>query len=392
MASSLPSVSLSLVDDGEKTHRRVATLLIVNDEPTGLPFDSLAEQTLLSRRLINILSSTLFFRYKHHSFFHVTLMGELLTKILFLSLSLSLLSALFLLRSPALDQRTHQFYSFFLPVTCLSLFPLSPSTCLYISIRTDYSPLFQPHPPHRMHRLVSALVLLSLSSSTTTTTVNGQSSATAATGGSVPTTEHTPSSCLYCQTKACRCPSTRSILNCSSYLLNLTFASSTCAPTHVWETVDFSLRHLESFDSYQLLSLRMHRLLLRSNSMATIDDHAFDSIADVLAELDLQTNHLTNVSSNWLSSNMTQLRTLNLASNRIESLVLLDAVLLPALQELNLSHNRINVFPDEIRQWTSLTTLDLSFNRLASIPRFALTGLQNLTWLSVASNRNLTCK
>ena len=126
--------------------------------------------------------------------------------------------------------------------------------------------------------------------------------------------------------------------------------------------------------------------------MAAIDDHAFDSIADVLDELDLETNHLANVSSKWLSSNMTQLRTLNLASNRIESLVLLDALLLPALQVLNLSRNRINAFPDEIRQWTSLTTLDLSFNRLPSIPRFALTGLQNLTWLSVASNRNLTCK
>ena len=67
--------------------------------------------------------------------------------------------------------------------------------------------------------------------------------------------------------------------------------------------------------------------------MAIIDDHAFDSIADVLDELDLETNHLVNVSSNWLSSNLTQLRTLNLAFNRIESLVLLNAVPLPALQQ-----------------------------------------------------------
>ncbi|CAF3732620.1 unnamed protein product [Adineta steineri] len=204
------------------------------------------------------------------------------------------------------------------------------------------------------------------------------------------TTTTSPISCSYCQTMACRCSSRNNLLNCSSYLLNLTFASN-CAENIIWDTVDFSLRNLESFTSIQLLSLRMHRLLLKSNLITNIYDNTFDSIGDILIELDLQMNQLTNISSKWFNSKLTQLKILNLASNQLESFIDLNNVYLPYLQELNVSCNQIDIFPIQIQQWTSLIKLDLSFNKLSSIPRFALTNLRNLSWLSLASNRNLSC-
>jgi len=160
----------------------------------------------------------------------------------------------------------------------------------------------------------------------------------------------------------------------------------------IWETVDFSSRNIELLDSTRLLSLRMFRLLLKSNLISNIYDNTFDSIGDILIELDLQMNLLLNISSNWLNSKLTKLKILNLALNQLESFIYLDNIHLPSLQELNLSWNRIEIFPNQIQQWTSLIKLDLSFNKLSSIPRFAFIDLQNLTWLSLASNRHLTCK
>ena len=197
--------------------------------------------------------------------------------------------------------------------------------------------------------------------------------------------------CSYCQTRTCRCASRDNMLNCSSFLLDLTFASN-CAEVAIWETVDFSSRNLESLNSTKLLSLRMRRLLLKSNLISTIHDHTFDSIGEILFELDLQANQLANISSGWLTSKLTQLNTLNLASNQVESLLHLNHVPLPSLQTLNLSWNHIDVFPPQVHQWTALQTLDLSFNKLSSVPKFALLGLNNLTWLSLASNRYLSCK
>jgi Leucine-rich repeat (LRR) protein len=205
------------------------------------------------------------------------------------------------------------------------------------------------------------------------------------------TSEEIISSCNYCQTRICRCSPNENILNCSSYLLNLPFASN-CAENKIWDIVDFSLRNLESLDSTRLLSLRMYRLLLKSNLITSIHDHTFDSIGDILIELDLQMNQLTNLSSTWLNSQLIQLKILNLASNQLETFVHLGSIHLPHLQELNLSCNQIEIFPNQIQQWTSLIKLDLSFNKLSTIPRFAFKDLENLKWLSLASNRYLNCK
>ncbi len=196
-------------------------------------------------------------------------------------------------------------------------------------------------------------------------------------------------SCLYCQTTACHCSSTPLILNCSSYLLDLPYVSN-CSNLIQWKLVDFSSRNFEYLNSTKLLSLRMEYLLLKSNLITYIDKQIFDSLGDILVELDFEMNQISNIS--WLNSNLIQLKKLNLASNQLELFSNLDQVKLPNLQELNLSRNLINLFPSNIHQWTSLTTLDLSFNKLSNIPRFALMGLNNLTWLSLASNRNLSCQ
>jgi len=201
----------------------------------------------------------------------------------------------------------------------------------------------------------------------------------------------TEQSCVYCQTTACHCPLQQLILNCSHYLLDLPFVEN-CADMIIWKTVDFSSRNLESFDSSKLLSLRMKQLLLKSNLITYIHDNTFDSISDILIELNLEMNQLLNISSNWLNSKLFYLKKLNLASNQLELFVNFDHVQLPNLQVLNLSRNQIEIFPNNIHQWTGLIKLDLSFNKLLSIPRFALMGLNNLTWLSLASNRNFNCK
>ena len=165
-----------------------------------------------------------------------------------------------------------------------------------------------------------------------------------------------------------------------------------CTMMIIWDIVDFSSRNLQLFNSEQLRSLRMRHLLLNSNDIRLIADRTFDSIADILFGLDLSINSIVNISSEWLNSKFIQLKMLNMAFNQIQSLSNLDRIQFPWLQILNLSRNQIDQFPSQIRQWTSLITLDLSFNRLMNIPRFALTGLHNLTWLSLAGNQNLTCK
>jgi Leucine-rich repeat (LRR) protein len=181
------------------------------------------------------------------------------------------------------------------------------------------------------------------------------------------------------------------ILNCSSYLLDLPFAEN-CTEMIIWDIVDFSSRNLELFNSRKLLSLRMKHLLLKSNLITYIHDNTFDSIGNILVELNLETNQISNISSKWLNSKLISLKKLNLASNQLESFSYLNNIELPNLEELNLSRNFIDIFPNKIYQWTSLIKLDLSFNKLSNIPRFALMGLNNLTWLSLASNRNLSCK
>ncbi|CAF1166958.1 unnamed protein product [Adineta steineri] len=196
-------------------------------------------------------------------------------------------------------------------------------------------------------------------------------------------------SCIFCQTTACHCPTEELTLNCSYYLLDLPYIEN-CSHRIIWEIVDFSSRNFESLDSKKLLSLRMKRLLLKSNLITTIHDNTFDSIGDILIELNLEMNQLVNISSNWLNSKIIYLKKLNLALNQLE-VISFDHIQLSNLRELNLSRNQIDIFPDKIHQWTSLTILDLSFNKLSSIPRYALMGLNNLTWLSLASNRNLNC-
>ncbi|CAF3826440.1 unnamed protein product [Rotaria sordida] len=197
-------------------------------------------------------------------------------------------------------------------------------------------------------------------------------------------------SCIYCQTTACYCPLRQYILNCSSYLLNIPFIEN-CTKMIIWKTVDFSLRNLKILNAKKLLSLRMERLLLKSNFITYIHNNTFDSIGNILIELDLEKNQIFNLSSKWLNSKLIYLKKLNLAFNQFELFDNIDNIQLSNLQELNLSHNYINIFPNKIYQWISLIKLDLSFNKLLTIPRFALMGLNNLTWLSLASNKNLTC-
>lgn len=186
----------------------------------------------------------------------------------------------------------------------------------------------------------------------------------------------------------CYSPTKPSIFNCSTYLLTRNCTNN----TFVWDIVDFSSQNRRTFNSSQLVFLQMKSLILKSNSIENISNSSFKSLSSNLIELDLENNHLKFISSKWFNTTFDYLTKLNLASNQIETLTDLDHVYLPNLQQFNLSNNSIEHFPNEIHRWTSLTTLDLSSNQLSSVPRYALVGLTNLTWLSLASNRNLSCK
>lgn len=167
-----------------------------------------------------------------------------------------------------------------------------------------------------------------------------------------------------CQT--CRCSTIPSLVNCSTIFdIGETDSSSSSI---IWDIVDFSFRQLEFIDHQRISSLRMRHFFLNSNRIRIIADRTFDSLVDVLIVLDLSNNSLVNLSSTLFNENFRQLKTLNLSQNEIEQ------------------------FPPELRQCSSLNRLDFSLNRLKTVPRFSLTGLNNLTWLSFADNRDLTCK
>ncbi|CAF4895534.1 unnamed protein product, partial [Rotaria magnacalcarata] len=78
-------------------------------------------------------------------------------------------------------------------------------------------------------------------------------------------------------------------------------------------------------------------LILKSNSISNIHEKTFDSVGDILIELDLQINQLSALSSKWFNSKLRQLKILNLASNQLESFTQLNHLDLPYLQILNLS-------------------------------------------------------
>ncbi|CAF1523511.1 unnamed protein product [Didymodactylos carnosus] len=195
----------------------------------------------------------------------------------------------------------------------------------------------------------------------------------------------TSSNCSACK-YSCRCtidPIFMS-MNCSSYLLNITYDG--CSTD--WYEINFSSRNLEYLNHDTFKQLRTKRLLLKSNLISLIDDTTFTSMSVILEYLDLQLNQLQQL-TNWIPTLKTQLKELNIASNQLETLTHLET--LTKLEVLNVSRNQIHVFPKELHYLISLITLDLSYNKLSSIPRYALNGLTNLTYLSFASNRNLSC-
>ena len=84
---------------------------------------------------------------------------------------------------------------------------------------------------------------------------------------------------------------------------------------------------------------------------------------------------------------LSQLRTLNLHSNRLSELPPDVFHSLSKLQSLNLGGNRLTRLPDRIFSSLSrLASLDLQGNRLTELPATLLSGLSELQWLTFAGN------
>ncbi|KAI0225465.1 cysteinyl-tRNA synthetase [Massospora cicadina] len=106
-------------------------------------------------------------------------------------------------------------------------------------------------------------------------------------------------------------------------------------------------------------------------------------VLPALEALDLSSNRIKVVGSNWLEG--LQLKTLMLSNNRIEVLPSHFAGL-TALTSLNLSNNRFSLFPAAICQLVQLVHLDISFNEIRHLPP-TIGQLKNLRQLLLISNR-----
>ena len=104
-----------------------------------------------------------------------------------------------------------------------------------------------------------------------------------------------------------------------------------------------------------------------------------------LQELQLNNNKLSFSSTTALTS-LAKLKYLDLSFNQIGSLPN-DLERLSSLNHLNLSNNSLEVLPSSICSLSSLVVLKLSHNRLSALPEHIGDHLQNLTELTLDSNR-----
>jgi Leucine-rich repeat (LRR) protein/serine/threonine protein phosphatase PrpC len=125
----------------------------------------------------------------------------------------------------------------------------------------------------------------------------------------------------------------------------------------------------------------LHYLHLYSNTISVLDDKIGECVK--LREFDISSNKLTQLPVTM--ANLSQLLNLSLARNKLVTIPAQLAQGMAALQELNLSDNKIKFLPEELGCLVSLRKLIVNNNRCTQFPDIrAMTSLQ---WLELGNNR-----
>ncbi|XP_060658382.1 protein artichoke-like [Drosophila nasuta] len=139
---------------------------------------------------------------------------------------------------------------------------------------------------------------------------------------------------------------------------------------------------------------RLELLYLNDNQLTQLDSTSFQQLPELL-ELQLSGNLITEIGADTFQS-LIKLRTLNLSRNALTSLpadVFGSSVQQFALQQLDLSHNNINVlFENQFELLAGLQMLNLSGNNIAVLKSAHFAGLTSLRHLHLQSNDKMELK
>lgn len=130
----------------------------------------------------------------------------------------------------------------------------------------------------------------------------------------------------------------------------------------------------------ELTHLRV--LNVSGNQLTGVPIDALESLP--ITDLDISSNALVGALFPFGVSGMASLRDLNVANNSLVSLAFSESLHLPAIQTLNVAHNRIVTFPD-MTGWTELITLTAEGNKVSLIPS-GFTSLNNIKHADFSSN------
>ncbi|XP_077988732.1 leucine-rich repeat serine/threonine-protein kinase 2-like [Glandiceps talaboti] len=135
--------------------------------------------------------------------------------------------------------------------------------------------------------------------------------------------------------------------------------------------------HLINIGSLQLLDMSNNKIKDASQSP--------DKTSFSLRELNISNNDLAVIPS-WISDHAPGLETLSMSGNRLEKLSARPLVL-RRLKNLNLSRNRLQTIPDDfLSSLVALDTIILSNNQLETLPEEAASKLNQLTTVKLSHN------
>ena len=125
-------------------------------------------------------------------------------------------------------------------------------------------------------------------------------------------------------------------------------------------------------------------LSLRGNRLTTVSQLALEGLESAISQLDLSSNYIRFVDSKAFSR-LKRIKRLNLSNNAIAEVVL--PPIMDQLTELLLNNNRLAKFPDDLRDFRSISVLDLSSNRLESLPAVDVGNENGVRLVDLSVNR-----
>lgn len=139
--------------------------------------------------------------------------------------------------------------------------------------------------------------------------------------------------------------------------------------------------------SYNYIFRNLTILSMR-NSLSDIRNFMYNMVASKLTDLDLSSNELTSVPTNWFTQKQSVKR-LSLDNNKLSTFPLLNN--LPLLKDLSLNFNNItSITAKSIAVYKNLERLYLRDNRISMIEQNAFSELDHLEKLDLTANQLTT--